>query len=121
MNTETEKSQEQIRFELMCMNLITGDFRGYKRENFKSIGNIIHWLRAVGLIQYDTVQIGWNSNLNHGNVTLWGRTICTYTFDEENKRPILNFISDYSWCQQMYDSYINGLPKYENPFKKYES
>jgi hypothetical protein len=117
MNTMIEKSQEQIKFENMCCELCLGE---YRRSPFKSMGNIIHWLRALGLIQYETVQIGWNKQFNCGEVNLWGQVIATYTFDENRGIPIFKFIETYDWCQDMQENYLANLDKFENPYKKYE-
>ncbi|NJO64010.1 MAG: hypothetical protein HC836_39285 [Richelia sp. RM2_1_2] len=114
MEKNNEKSQEQILFENVCLQLVTGDYRGY---SFKSTGNIVHWLRALGLIYYDVTIIGWKNEL--GEVHLHGKLIATYHFDFVLKIPIFQFKAPYLFMQDRQEKYISGLTKFEDPYKNY--
>jgi hypothetical protein len=111
-----EKEQDQIIYENICMQLCTGDFSRYK---VGSVGNIVQWLRALGLIHYDITQIGWNSTLNQGEVTLWGDIIATYMIDNKYNIPVFTFIDKYKWLQFKQTTYIESIEKYPNPFEKW--
>lgn len=113
MNTETEKSQEQIRFENTCLRLCVGSYSHYQ---FKSIGNIAYWLQALGLVQYDVVTIGWENDL--GEVHLHSERIATFIFDEIKRMPIFTFIEKYDRLTETQEIYIAGLDKFENPYEK---
>lgn len=100
-------TQEQIIYQNTCFDLATSEYRNY---SFKSIGNIIHYLRGYGLLEYDTATIG------HGKVNLWGKVIATYTFNET--MPIFTFIDKYDWLQAKQDNYIACKDVYPNPYIK---
>ena len=107
----TEKSQEQIIFENICMERCMGDYRGYP---LGSSGNVVHWLRALGFRNYDTVQVG------NGVVEHWGKVLATFTINNELGMPIFNFNKEeYKWLQHQQDTYIACIDKYENPYKQY--
>ncbi len=99
--------QEQIIYENTLLRAITSH---YKKYEFKSLGNCIHWLYTYGLIQYDIVQFGDNK------VTLHGTQIATIDFDDQLQMPIFTFIDKYDWLKNTQTHFINGLSKYPNPF-----
>lgn len=112
---EVLKGQEQIVYENMCANLMMGEFSRYPIE---SIGCVIHWLRALGLPQYDTVQIGGLKN-GFGEVTLWSERIATFDFNVEKNWVEFDFIKKYDWMQKKQNTYFAGTYLYENPYAKY--
>lgn len=116
---ETEKSQEQIKFEIVCGRL-AGKSRG--KCHISSIYNICYrWLYAYQFMNYDTCIVGWDERLNKGVISDWG-TKFTYYIDEEKGMPIFDFLHDEHRHSADYQrSYLNGLSKYENPYKKYET
>ncbi len=112
---KNEKSQEQIKYENTLFNLVTGDYRGY---DLGSVGNIAHWLRALGLQQYDIVTIGFKNDV--GKVNLYGKLLATFIINEKLNMPIFTFDKEYDWLQDAQDNYISCLGKYPDPFEKYK-
>jgi hypothetical protein len=108
------KTQEQIIFENVCLQLLCGEYRNHPLE---SIGNILHYLRAYGLHQYDTCQIGWRDD--HGQVHLWGKVVATFTIDYDRRLPVFIFDHEHEWLQRRHDTYLAGLPVFVNPYEKY--
>src|SRR5687768_12573120 len=109
-----EKPQEQIIFENICMDRCLGDYRNYP---LNSVGNICHWLRALGFRDYDRVQIGWRNDI--GTVSFWGKTIATYRISDELQMPVFAFDNEHKWLQHQQDTYLAGLSKFDNPYKDY--
>jgi hypothetical protein len=112
------KTQEEIKYQNMCADLLTGDFSQYRRFP-ESVGNVVRWLRAVGLRDYDRVQVGQKNGINQ--VTLFGEVIATFTFTKEpTEMPVFRFSAKYDWCQDRQDNYITNYGKFEDPYEKYK-
>lgn len=113
-----EKSQEQIKFEIVCSRLAMK--ANNKEAHITSVYNICYrWLYAYQFRNYDTCTVGWNKELNKGEITDWG-TKFTYYIDEEKQMPIFEFPKgEYEHCQDYQESYLKGMGKYENPYQKY--
>lgn len=97
-----EKTQDEIVLSNFIFELKHNEYSKYP---FKSLGNIIGWLKALGLIQYDTVQIGDNK------VTLHGKLLATFIFDEKNEMPIFTFSSEWQWLKKPQELYIESIKK----------
>lgn len=113
-----EKSQEQIKYEIVCARLA-----GKSRKNdahITSVYNICYrWLYAYQFMNYDTCTVGWDGKLNKGIISDWG-TKFTYYIDEEKQMPIFEFPEgEYNHCRDYQQSYLNGLDKFENPYAEY--
>lgn len=108
-----QKSQEQIVFEHVCIEMCLGE---YRRSPYQSVGQIIHYLRAYGLRNYETVQIGFKNGV--GEVISWGNVIATYVFDDIRKMPVFKF-EKHEYVQRHQDLYLAGLDRFENPYAKY--
>lgn len=107
----SEKPQEQILFENTCFYLATGDYRGYPPM---SLGNVIHWLRAYRLNQYDSVTIGFENGV--GSVHLYGKLIAT--FKNENDMPVFTFLDGYEYYNTIQKNYLNNKDALKNPFEE---
>ena len=95
-----EKSQSQIMYENTLLRSQIGEFKSYKPG---TLGNVIHWLNAYGLKQYDIVQIGENK------VTLHGDLVATYHLDEKKGMPIFRFDEKYDWLQKQQSNFMDFL------------
>jgi len=92
--------QNQIIFENTYLDLSGGEYSKYP---LGSVGNIIHYTKALGLMDYDNTTIG------EGEVRLYGNIIATYIIDKELNMPIFTFIEKYKLLQERQDIYISML------------
>lgn len=107
----TEKSQEQIIFETTCINLATSEYRKYPPM---SLGNIIHWLRAYRLNEYDRVTIGMEDGI--GSVNLFGKKFAT--FKNVDNMPVFTFEDEY--YEMIQSNYLNNKDIFKNPFEEWK-
>lgn len=106
-----EKSQEQIRYENICLNLITGDYSNYLKHP-NSVGQVCQYLKAYGFHNYDRVQVGFRNDI--GSILFGGKVMATYRIVED--APVFTFDSEHDWLKESQDIYLSCKDKFPNPF-----
>ncbi len=96
--------QEKIIYENTLLNLQISEYKSYP---FKSLGNVIHWLKAYGILEYDRITIG------NYQVDLFGKLVATFYFDENKEMPIFNFTEKWSWLDKKQKNYLENKINYE--------
>lgn len=114
METRVEKSQEQIRFENICLNLLWGDYSQYLKYP-NSIGQVCQFLKAYGFHNYDRVQVGFRNEV--GTVHFFNKVIATYRMVDGI--PVFNFDNEHVWLKDAQEIYLNNKGKMVNPFQEY--
>ena len=99
--------QSEIHYRNTLTKILTGD---YRNARYMTIGQIIHYLRSYGLIQYDLCIIGKNS------VELFGKEIATFVFDDDKQLPVFTFIKDeeYEHLEFKQEYYLKYKDVYGN-------
>jgi hypothetical protein len=110
------KSQEQIQFESILCKTYDGEYRG---APYRSIGNVIHWIRAFGFLRYDEVTIGYSSEQMVGAVQFFDKLVAFYELNDQLQMPVFLFTEDYQYCEEQQDLYRRCIGKYPDPFEKY--
>lgn len=74
----------------------------YKKYDYKSIGMVIHYLKAYGFMDYDVCTIG-DGQINHH-----GEVMAQFKWDSDLRLPIFTFSKKYDFINSVQQIYLRS-------------
>jgi hypothetical protein len=92
-------TQEQIKLKNIISALQNPE---YKKYDYKSIGMVIHYLKAYGFVDYDVCTIG------DGQINRHGEVMAQFKWDADLRLPIFTFGKKYDFMNNVQQIYLRS-------------